>query len=327
MSFKTLKNYINKKMRMSHIYQPVMLMELLKNKGKASTDSIAKQFLRYDEAQIEYYQHITKIMPGKVLTNNLEIISKQKNSYAIDNFDKLKSGEVKELIQICQKKIDEYINKRGKKIWEHRKKSSGIISGSIRWEVLKRSKGRCEVCGISNDKKALEVDHIIPRANGGSDELHNLQALCYSCNSMKKNKDDTDFRLIKLSYEKRDDDCLFCKIQKKEAIVENELAYATYDSYPVTSKHCLIIPKRHVSDYFELYQPEINACNRLIVEMKNKIGKSDKTVKGFNLGINSGVVAGQTIMHCHIHLIPRRKGDIENPRGGVRGVIPLKQKY
>ena len=85
--------------------------------------------------------------------------------------------------------------------------------------------------------------------------------------------------------------------------------------------------KTHVSDYFELYQPEINACNRLIAEMKNKIGKSDKTVKGFNLGINSGVVAGQTIMHCHIHLIPRRKGDIENPRGGIRGVIPSKQKY
>ena len=61
--------------------------------------------------------------------------------------------------------------------------------------------------------------------------------------------------------------------------------------------------------------------------MKNKIGKSDKSVKGFNIGINSGVVAGQSIMHCHIHLIPRRKGDIENPRGGVRGVIPSKQKY
>jgi len=76
-----------------------------------------------------------------------------------------------------------------------------------------------------------------------------------------------------------------------------------------------------------LKKSEINACNRLIAEMKNKIGKSDKTVKGFNLGINSGVVAGQTIMHCHIHLIPRRKGDIENPRGGVRGVIPSKQKY
>ena len=76
--------------------------------------------------------------------------------------DELKPSEVKELIQICQKKIDEYIKKRGKKIWEHRKKSSGIISGSIRWEVLKRSKGRCEVCGITNDKNALVVDLLIP---------------------------------------------------------------------------------------------------------------------------------------------------------------------
>ena len=327
MSFKTLKNYMNKKMRMSHIYQPVMLMELLKNKGKSNVSNIAKQFLKYDEAQIEYYQHITKLMPGKVLTNNLEIVSKQKDKYVIDNFNELKSSEIKELVQICQRKIDEYIAKRGKKIWEHRRKSSGLISGSIRWEVLKRSKGRCEACGVTNDKKALEVDHILPRANGGSDELHNLQALCYSCNSMKKNKDDTDFRLVKLSYETRDEQCLFCNIKQTDIITENELAFAIYDGFPVTSKHCLVIPKRHIGDYFELYQPEINACNKLIFELKNKISKNDKSVKGFNIGINSGEEAGQTIMHCHIHLIPRRKGDIENPRGGVRGVIPSKQKY
>jgi diadenosine tetraphosphate (Ap4A) HIT family hydrolase/5-methylcytosine-specific restriction endonuclease McrA len=304
-----------------------MLIELLKNKGRSSVSNIAKQFLKYDEAQIEYYQHVTKIMPGKVLTNNLEIISKDKDSYIIDSFNKLKKKEIQELINICQKKLDEYLIKRGKKIWEHRKKSSGYISGSIKWEVLKRAKGRCEACGISNDKKAIEVDHIEPRAEGGPDELHNLQALCYSCNSMKRNKDDTNFRLIKNAYNKRDLSCLFCSIKKNEIVNENELAYLTYDSYPVTEKHCLVIPKRHTQEYFDLYQPEINACNSLISEMKNKIEKNDKTVKGFNLGVNSGEVAGQTIMHVHIHLIPRRKGDVENPRGGVRGVISSKQKY
>ena len=121
--------------------------------------------------------------------------------------------------------------------------------------------------------------------------------------------------------------CLFCTTKEEEIIEENEFAYATFDTYPVSSKHCLIVPKRHVKDYFELNENEVTGCNQLIKIIKNQIEKSDKTVKGFNIGINSGKVAGQSIMHCHIHLIPRRKGDVENPQGGVRGVIPSKQHY
>ncbi len=121
--------------------------------------------------------------------------------------------------------------------------------------------------------------------------------------------------------------CLFCTIKKEDIIEENEFAYATFDSYPVSSKHCLIIPKRHIKDYFELNENEVTGCDQLIKIIKNQIEKGDKTVKGFNIGINSGKVAGQSIMHCHIHLIPRREGDVENPQGGVRGVIPSKQHY
>lgn len=121
--------------------------------------------------------------------------------------------------------------------------------------------------------------------------------------------------------------CIFCNIKKSDLIDENELAYLSYDSYPVTDLHCLIIPKRHVKNYFELTDEEIVACNKLIKKIKKEIENKDPTVKGFNIGTNSGKTAGQSIMHCHIHLIPRRKGDIENPRGGVRGVIPSKQKY
>ena len=121
--------------------------------------------------------------------------------------------------------------------------------------------------------------------------------------------------------------CLFCNINKKDIEDENNLSYASYDSYPVSKNHCLIIPKRHVSEYFDLTKEEIMACNDLISIMKNKIMIEDKSVKGFNIGVNSGKVAGQSIMHCHIHLIPRRLGDVENPQGGVRGVIPSKQHY
>ena len=121
--------------------------------------------------------------------------------------------------------------------------------------------------------------------------------------------------------------CIFCEIRKEELQFENQLAYSSLDSYPVSEFHSLIVPKRHVETYFDLTEEEIQACNDLILKTKEKIVKLDSGVKGFNIGANAGKVAGQSIMHCHIHLIPRREGDIENPQGGVRSVIPSKQHY
>ena len=121
--------------------------------------------------------------------------------------------------------------------------------------------------------------------------------------------------------------CLFCNINSKDLVFDNEFAFASFDSYPVSKYHSLIFPKRHILDYFELTNDELLACNDLIKKIKKKIQNEDKTVDGFNIGTNSGVAAGQSIMHCHIHLIPRRKGDVKNPQGGVRGVIASKQHY
>ena len=121
--------------------------------------------------------------------------------------------------------------------------------------------------------------------------------------------------------------CLFCNINSKDLVFDNEFAFASFDSYPVSKYHSLIVPKRHILDYFELTNDELLACNDLIKKIKKKIQNEDKTVDGFNIGTNSGLAAGQSIMHCHIHLIPRRKGDVDNPQGGVRGVIPSKQHY
>ncbi len=121
--------------------------------------------------------------------------------------------------------------------------------------------------------------------------------------------------------------CLFCNIKESGYAHENELAYASYDSYPVSENHCLVIPKRHIRDYFDLTNDELLACNSLIKIIKNEITKRDITVSGFNLGTNIGKVSGQSILHCHFHLIPRREGDVENPQGGVRSVIPSRQHY
>ena len=121
--------------------------------------------------------------------------------------------------------------------------------------------------------------------------------------------------------------CLFCNSKESGIVHENNLAYASYDTYPVSKYHCLIIPKRHINDYFDLTDEELIACDRLIKIIKKEILDQDQSVKGFNLGTNVGKVSGQSIMHCHIHLIPRRENDVENPQGGVRSVISNKQHY
>ena len=122
-------------------------------------------------------------------------------------------------------------------------------------------------------------------------------------------------------------DCLFCDSHNNEFIDENEFCYARRDGYPVTPRHTLIIPKRHVASYFDLDDCEIKAMHQMLIEMKNKIQGCDEMVSGFNIGVNAGEDAGQSIFHVHMHLIPRRRGDIDNPQGGVRGVIPSRRTY
>lgn len=121
--------------------------------------------------------------------------------------------------------------------------------------------------------------------------------------------------------------CPFCDVPSHRIIASNSLAYAIRDRFPVTYGHTLIIPRRHVVDYFGLCNDEYLACNELLEKVRKSISDTDQEAEGFNIGINAGAVAGQTIFHCHIHLIPRRKGDVENPRGGIRHIIPGKGNY
>jgi diadenosine tetraphosphate (Ap4A) HIT family hydrolase len=122
-------------------------------------------------------------------------------------------------------------------------------------------------------------------------------------------------------------DCPFCNPDaERELIVESATAYAIYDKFPVNDGHALIIPKKHCTDYFLLTFKEQTACLLMLNKVKEIIAAEFSPV-GFNIGINIGEKAGQTVHHVHIHLIPRYNGDVEDPRGGVRGVIPNKQKY
>ena len=122
-------------------------------------------------------------------------------------------------------------------------------------------------------------------------------------------------------------DCPFCNPDsERELIVESATAYAIYDKFPVNCGHALIIPKKHCSNYFDLTFKEQSACIFMLNRVKEIVSAKFKP-DGFNIGVNIGEIAGQTINHVHIHLIPRYKGDVKEPRGGVRGVIPSKQIY
>ena len=123
---------------------------------------------------------------------------------------------------------------------------------------------------------------------------------------------------------KNQDSCPFCRIQ--DIVLENRLAVAFYDKYPVSPGHLLIIPRRHVADYFDATRDELQAISDLIKQGKVLLDR-ERQPDGYNIGVNCGEAAGQTVMHLHIHLIPRYLGDLENPRGGVRGVIPDRRIY
>lgn len=108
--------------------------------------------------------------------------------------------------------------------------------------------------------------------------------------------------------------------------LERELAYSARDTYAVSPGHTLVIPRRHVADFFELTPQEINACMELIIEERKLLDKEFQP-DGYNIGVNVGLAAGQSIFHVHIHIIPRYEGDVENPQGGVRHVLPKKAHY
>ncbi|MDX9691397.1 MAG: HIT family protein [Acholeplasmataceae bacterium] len=120
--------------------------------------------------------------------------------------------------------------------------------------------------------------------------------------------------------------CLFCNQNDLTIIYQNNFVYAIYDGFPVNLGHTLIITKRHVSNYFDLTIAEKQSIDEALMHMKSKLDKEFHP-DGYNIGINNGDAAGQTIMHLHVHLIPRYDGDTPQPRGGVRGVIPGKMSY
>ena len=145
-----------------------------------------------------------------------------------------------ELLQLCRQRLDAFRMQRGEEVFAHRSRHRTPISGSIKVRVLTQDKGRCECCGAHEHQRALEVDHIVPRNQGGSDELSNLQALCFRCNAGKRDTDTTDFRGLQASYARRQDGCVFCALEaSSRVLLENALEAVNRRCRSVTPGHSL----------------------------------------------------------------------------------------
>jgi len=324
MNFENLIDFIENKMKLSHIYQPLLIKSLVESGGTATIRQLAHEFLSQDESQLQYYEKRIKEMPLRVLRKH-EVVSKDGDLVSL-NIKKLTFEQKAQIKMLCEKKLQEFVVKRGLGIWDYRLLDTDPVPDSLRYRVLKESGGRCALCGVTKKERPLDVDHIKPKSKGGKNVYENLQVLCSKCNRSKSNKDQTDFR-DDLAPE-GDPECSFCYDNVKSRIVDEfDSVFAIKDGYPVTDGHLLIIPKRHFQDYFSISGKERTDAENLIRILQKRISKKDSSVTGFNIGVNSGESAGQTIFHTHIHLIPRRDGDIPNPRGGVRGVIPDRMSY
>ena len=120
--------------------------------------------------------------------------------------------------------------------------------------------------------------------------------------------------------------CPFCSLSKERIYLENNNSLAIFDAYPLSLGHTLIIPKRHCQSYFDLTASELDSSTQLLRRAKQSIDLTHAP-SGYNIGINDGPAAGQTVAHCHIHLIPRYHGDQHDPRGGIRWIFPDKASY
>jgi ATP adenylyltransferase len=324
MKFDELIEFLETKMSMRHIYQPLLIKTLVDAGGSATIRQLANAFLSQDESQLIYYEDRIKQMPLKILRKH-GVVTKDGNLVVL-NAGRMTLEQKANIRMLCEQKLQEYVAKRGLSIWDYRLLKRNPVLRSLYLRVMQEARGRCALCGATRDDRPLHIDHIKPISRGGKTEYPNLQVLCSKCNLIKGNTDDTDYR----NFVMPDNDplCRFCHDKVKNRVVEE---YATVweieDGFPVSDGHHLILPKRHTPDWFSMTETERRDADTLIRLLKSRLTESDRTITGFNVGINSGESAGQTIFHAHIHLIPRRDGDTPKPRGGVRGVIPGKMGY
>jgi 5-methylcytosine-specific restriction endonuclease McrA len=192
MTFEQLREFLLNRMKMSHIYQPLLIRSLVESGGQATLRQLAAEFLIRDESQILYYEKRLKEMPVRILKKH-GVIENDGHTVRLVT-GKLDLRQRAELRRICEEKICNYIEARGIKVWSYESLDLGVVSDDLRYRVLKEGGSRCALCGARGKDTPLDVDHIIPRSKKGSNDISNLQILCAKCNRTKRDRDDEDFR-------------------------------------------------------------------------------------------------------------------------------------
>lgn len=190
MNFEELRDFVENKMQMSHVYQPLLIRLLVDAGGQATVRQLAKELSAVDEAQILFYADRLKKMPIPVLTKR-RVASRTKELVSL-SVDELTLEQRRVIIAACEARIAQFVAKRGIGAWSNFLELEPVEE-SVRYEVLKRDR-RCVLCGAGRDDEMLQVDHIVPRSKGGSNKISNLQTLCAPCNRGKSNRDATDLR-------------------------------------------------------------------------------------------------------------------------------------
>ena len=169
MTFEELYNFLSSKMKMSHIYQPLLIKTLLDSGGVSTIRQLATTLLSSDESQILFYEKKLKVMPIRVLS--ARGVLRREGELVTLNVDKLTLQQKAELKKLCEQKLQEYIASRGLKIWDYSLLDDVLTDDKLRFRLLTEAKGRCALCGATKDDRPLDIDHIIPRSKGGRTDI------------------------------------------------------------------------------------------------------------------------------------------------------------